>query len=596
MLKKGVDVNTKDKDGNTILNYAESEDFINFLLTKGAVTGSDLIFGRTTMMSLILDSPEKIDIIYNLSRLNSIKAKLNEKDKNENTALMLAVKENYIKIVEISSKIRGINVNLQNKDGDTALMIALKKKYEEIAKILSKVQGINVNLQNVDGNTALMLAVKRGYEEIAKVLSKVQGINVNLQNVDGNTALMLALEKEYEEIAKILSKTEGIDVNLQNKNFETVLMMALREGYKEIAIDLLKNEKINANLQDRNGDTALCFFLNFLRNEKRTPQFKELKKLLSTKCTVELIDIDYENLEEKDKDPVTVKDLKDGSTALMLIILNDFLCEYEKNKRVKELLKLEDTKKSLNKQCEDGKTALMMSVERCFEEITETLLKVEGIDINLQDENGDTVLMLALENNYEKLAEMLSETGLVNVNLQNKNGQTPLMLAARNNCVKTGKILLKFEMVDVNLQDKKGQTALNYCENNNFRKLLHAKGGLTDYDLKSGRTPLMSLILMSYSKDETYEMVKDLLKSENVKKSLNKQEKDGNTALMLSIIKDYEKVAYMLSEVQFKDIDVNLQNKNGQTVLMFAILSIYNMENHYEKIVINLLNSKKVIY
>ena len=116
----------------------------------------------------------------------NIKSLIETKDKENNTALILASKFGYIEVV----KILIANINAKNNDNSTALIEASSFYYETV-KILADINAIENGKDNV-GTTALMNAsTEDDYIEICKLLIE-NGANVNDKDLQGANALIYA--------------------------------------------------------------------------------------------------------------------------------------------------------------------------------------------------------------------------------------------------------------------------------------------------------------------------------------------------------------------------------------------------------------------
>jgi hypothetical protein len=80
----------------------------------------------------------------------------------------------------------------RDKDGNTALMLAAREGDIKAVRELMALPGIDLNAKNNNGCTALMWAVRRGRMEIIKLLATLPGINLHAQNGYGLNALALA--------------------------------------------------------------------------------------------------------------------------------------------------------------------------------------------------------------------------------------------------------------------------------------------------------------------------------------------------------------------------------------------------------------------
>ncbi|MBK7994463.1 MAG: ankyrin repeat domain-containing protein [Blastocatellia bacterium] len=148
----------------------------------------------------------------------------------------------YLKLVErgeiewvkdILSK-KETNVNERDKGNRSALIIAAKEGYIDLSKVLLEAK-IDVNLQDVAGNTALMHAVSRNNKELVDLLLENKA-DVNIVDSMGISPLMKAAGNGRNDLVEKLL-TKGANAKGKAKNGWTVLQFA--EPYPE-TIAMLK--------------------------------------------------------------------------------------------------------------------------------------------------------------------------------------------------------------------------------------------------------------------------------------------------------------------------------------------------------------------
>lgn len=155
LLDKGVDVNTRDMDGNTALDFAAGEghlEVVKVLLDKGAdVNVKGKMLGFTPLMTATRHGHEEIVKI------------LLDKGADVN-AISGAVTFSWTSFDGSSSEsgVRG---------GWTALIIAAQEGNADIVKVLLQ-KGADVNIKDVNGDTALVWAEKNNYNEIAQLFKQ----------------------------------------------------------------------------------------------------------------------------------------------------------------------------------------------------------------------------------------------------------------------------------------------------------------------------------------------------------------------------------------------------------------------------------------
>lgn len=134
LLKQGVDVDEKNKSGNTALMIAAAN-------------------GNTEMLRML---------IY------MAKANVNIQDCYGNTPLMWAVVKGYAEIVNILINANA-DVNIQNHEGRTALIYAVGEENKDIVEILVKANA-DLNIKDHKDKTALIYAKQIGKEDIVNFL------------------------------------------------------------------------------------------------------------------------------------------------------------------------------------------------------------------------------------------------------------------------------------------------------------------------------------------------------------------------------------------------------------------------------------------
>lgn len=173
-LKKGTDVNSKDKnDKNLLLIATELNDLrmAKLLVSNGANVNQqdkrlDSPFllagasGQTEFVKLFLANGARFDLF---NRYNG-------------TALIPACERGHIEVVKILASTKDFPIDHVNRLGWTALMEAVvlgngSTKYIEIVQILVDA-GCNINIPDNNGSTALQHAKSNGFSGIVKILEK----------------------------------------------------------------------------------------------------------------------------------------------------------------------------------------------------------------------------------------------------------------------------------------------------------------------------------------------------------------------------------------------------------------------------------------
>lgn len=168
LIKRGVDINTVDKAGNTLLIQAVRRDV-----------------------------PELFD--YLLLR----RAKLNVRNRNGETALSIAAYTGKLQYVQRLIE-AGADVNFY---GWSPLTYAAYNGHTAIVDYLLK-RGAEINATTENGSSALFFAARFGHIEVIKLLLKNKA-DPSLANENGDTAIDWALKSDNTDIADLLRAAGG---------------------------------------------------------------------------------------------------------------------------------------------------------------------------------------------------------------------------------------------------------------------------------------------------------------------------------------------------------------------------------------------------
>lgn len=168
LLLRGMDINTTDQDGNTLLMLAaRNRDY--------------------QILEIILRNNP------NILRIN----------KYGDSALMLAALRGHLQSVT-ALVAAGADTD---PEGWTPLIYAAFEGHGEIVAYLLTLD-IDIDAQSANGISALMAASRNGHFQIVKILLE-QGADVNLANHDNKTALGMALAGKHADIVGLLQQMGG---------------------------------------------------------------------------------------------------------------------------------------------------------------------------------------------------------------------------------------------------------------------------------------------------------------------------------------------------------------------------------------------------
>lgn len=327
-----------------------------------------------------------------------------DKNKNytyENTALMIAIKNNHREVSEllISS---GADPTYQNNIGLTALHLAANAGDMELTKNLLK-HGAKVNQPSKSGWSPLMSAINGRHVEISNLLIQ-NGAKVTHKDVDGNSPLLLAVSRDLStDFVETLIKSGGAKVNDTDRNGISALSTACFNQNLPM-IKLLIRNKADLMIKDNYGNNLLIIASSH-ENPRHVlqpgpDQITDYGKLRHSNTTKEIVEL-----------------LIDGGLEV-------------------------------NGRDNFGKTALMLAATSNDVPVIEVLLK-KGADINIQDSYGFTALIWSiLLNNPEATKYLLKHRPDTNLQTKDKieggpaTGCTALMYANKLNDIEIVKLLL----------------------------------------------------------------------------------------------------------------------------------------------------------
>ncbi|XP_063906156.1 ankyrin-3-like [Zophobas morio] len=440
LVKNGIDVNTKNKNGITALQLA---------CERGVYANA----------KLLLDCGASINIL----------------DRGNNNALHFASSSKYDTTDIVNLLItRGIDVNIQNNSGATALHLVCEKGSHESAHILLK-YGSSINVVDKDNCSALHYASRSWTDNrnIIKLLIE-KGIDVNIQDEKNNNALHYAAkaECEKEDIFELLIE-KGINVNFQNKSGTTALHLACENALCDVAKTLLESGA-SVNILDTDNNNALHYYVRTLdRNLRKifNQQWEETLQIAPEQGTAAIRTLLVENGVD-----VNAKN-KNGMTPLLLTCTSKYIrCDI-----VQILL---NCGALINLMDEEHNSALhYASNSEEYNQLIINLLIKNGVDVNAQNKYGTTALQLACKNGVYGNIEILLEYD-ASIKITDENNQSALHYALESEADKKCviKLLIEKELgASVNTLDKCNNNALHYGlwargDNRSILKLLVEKG------------------------------------------------------------------------------------------------------------------------
>ena len=434
----------------------------------------------------------------------------------------------------------------------------------------------DINAADEDGNTVLHIAAKIDDEELVTYFI-FKGADPELKNHDGDTPLHVAIKNNSKRAAKALS---AVSESLFSRDSEGIT--ALDRGlysddeYYDIFITTKAGE-----LRDVEGQTIVHYFV-------RTKNLKGIQQCINKGIPISVLDdngktpldVAFENLDDEESVEIAAELIMGGADE----VATDF--SYFQDAMLA---------RNVNSRFDDGQTPLHLAAIYGHNAIAKYLLE-NNADTTVQDSSGATPLHEAVRYGNVEIAKSLLNSG-ANVNARDNLGKTPVMLILPKD--KTAEIykLLIAHRADLTQKDMFGDTVLHTASmlnvgENTFRILIDA-GADIDARNKEGVTPLA--IAVQKNDLETVRLLTaagadihtqdtngnsplsialagspEMLEAVVNEKNADFTDSNGNTPLHLALICDapLSKIQYMISLMK----DVNTRNKDGNSALFLSIL------------------------
>ncbi len=219
-------------------------------------------------------------------------------------------------------------------------------------------------------------------------------------------------------------------------------------------------------------------------------------------------------------------------------------------------------------------------------QIAEKIIRTHHFDINTKDEQGRTLLILAIQKKQAKIIQALLSNSDIDVNVTDAAGVTPLLHAFNNGDTATTEMLIaRNDIRDLRTVDKNGLSALTMPDDkvsHTYVEKLMAKADLDINTPIDGLTPLLYLIKHGCSR------VAEKLAARKDLKNINAVDELGQAALAATIIARYsgdynmriaaEKIFPLL--LAHPEIDVSQPDKSGMTPLLHSIRKYTMYDTH----------------
>ncbi len=421
---------------------------VAFAQTRPAEPATATAEGRDKVTESLPQAASDGDI-ERVRSLLSAGAKVNEKDKDGQTALHRAVKHGHKAVVELLLA-KGADVGATYRY-ETPLYAAALAGHKEIAELLLS-RGADVNaVLGASRLTPLHCACWRGHAEVAELLIQKRA-RLDATDKGGYPPLYYALWGEHNQTTRVLV-ANGADVNFKPKDDWPALHYVLSSNDRGL-VDLLVSKGSRApalHLAAFKGDLArvrsICaegIDVNSRDEINWTP--------LHWAASGSQRDIaEFLILKKAD---VNAKGTGDDCTPLRQ-------AAYIGSKELVELLLSNGAATSIGRPLHDA-------AKRGHVQVVEVLV-AHGADIDKKDSEGRTPLMLSCKNRHKGVSELLIAKG-ADVNAKSNAGRTALHLACAFGHKDMVELLIS-KGADVNAKENAGRSPSVYARDNGYPEI-----------------------------------------------------------------------------------------------------------------------------
>jgi len=633
LIQYGIDINSKDREGKTLLFYAIKEEdkfIVNYLLKNHASIQSvnenikclkELTKNKKKKENKLLETFEfRIKNKFNiLDLLLEYGLDINDEDEERKILLLYAIEDenefivNYL--LENHASIHSVNENIKclrkltkkKKENEKELLgtfeFRVKNKFD-ILKLLLK-YGLNIDAKDEERKTLLLYAIEDENELIVNYLlenhASIHSVNENIKCLKEFTINKKGNEKELIEsfefrvknkfnIIKLLLKY-GLDINAKDEEGKTLLLYAINEVNEFLFYYLIKNKASLKSLQAYNIKVLVKFIVRINENEnvlnkliKYTNKEKEEEK-----C-IKILNLKIQNgFDINDKD-------EEGNTILIYAI------EVRKISVIQYLLERNASLKSVNSKIEILKPLITNIIPKSgsdeeqicnIDDLNFNILKLL-IDYGLNMENNKKILHYAIQNSNTRIVNYFFDYGLtidINSNFgkillyqQKMKNSNPEIDQIIENLLNNKKFIFK-----ISCNIKLIRSLFNSIQRESILLKLLIQNGL---DVNAADEDKHSLLY--YAIETDYQEIIPCLFKYGAKIDSIYHDISVVKILFIHTVESNDKIRFNILKILIENgLNINYEDHEGKTLLLHAIdtkhYSIINylLKSHaYDKLVI----------
>jgi len=441
----------------------------------------------------------------------------------------------FMDVDEDVSQILRFFVLEDEDDKRTLVRKVMKSNNPNLIYSVFKVWKDLINIKDKSGNAPIHYAF--GNPDLKNILLRFKNIDLSIKNNDDLSAkdIFSDLEDEqimYEEEEQITEPKKGeienkpykrYSNNVYDRYLRNPIHIAAHRGDEMILEKELEEYSFNINDSDMFD---------------KTPLYLAIENIKPT-CAAVLIkhsSVDLLKLYPKDETLLHLAARKNDSDSLRAIIEKD--------------------NSLLNAQDSEGKTPLILSIQKGQENSFEFLNQCPGVDFDIVDNDGNSVLHIATLTNRKDIVPYLLNHKTIKTNEQNKAKQTPLRIAIDNDFKEIAKMLIQHHSTNLSLQFDFKRTYMHIAALKGRKEILkYLIDNKADPNSKDENEWTALHLVCDSNKIESVEF---LLSCPKI--NINAEEKLKRTPLHLAVLKRHREVIELLlknrADLYRKDINM----------------------------------------
>lgn len=258
LIEEGYNVNTEDRNGNTLVHwaaYTDNVDLLKFLKEKGADLKAVNHFGEQA-----IHAADKANKVQAAAYLKEQGVDVNVQDKSRERPIHEAARKGHVEMIQWLCE-NGAEVNVAaSEDRMPVHLVAENGNIAAMDVLVKHGADVNISLYNFTNYPPAYHAAKEGHLDMLKWL-KNNGADMKAVVGWNNGSLLhtaARAKKDDWKMVDFLVNECGLSVNGRDKYGETPLMRTAKEGNYDMAKKLI-GLGADVHTGNHNGRSALSF-------------------------------------------------------------------------------------------------------------------------------------------------------------------------------------------------------------------------------------------------------------------------------------------------------------------------------------------------